>query len=174
MSSQPAEALSQQIDRKAFIRACAQFATGITVASVIAPDGTPQGMTVNSFTSVSLEPPLVLFCIDLRSRLLDPFTQSKYFSINILDDSQEALSRRFAQSLEERFEGVSWQPGASGAPILDGVLASFECERAKTVEAGDHVILIGRVVQMAMRPGAPLVYFGSGYRQLEPQANPEG
>jgi flavin reductase (DIM6/NTAB) family NADH-FMN oxidoreductase RutF len=121
---------------------------------------------VNSFSSVSLEPPLVLVSIDLRNAILGHFISSSWFAINILAEHQEHLSRRFSTASEDRFVDVDWHAGASGTPILDGALAYLECSVVRTFEAGDHTVLIGEVRQAGYREGKPLIYFDSGYKSL--------
>ncbi|HEX4275060.1 MAG TPA: flavin reductase family protein [Bryobacteraceae bacterium] len=147
-------------------RTCAQFATGITVVTTLDSHGHPHGMTVNSFSSVSLDPPLVLVSIDLRNAILGHFISTSWFAINILAEHQEDLSRRFSSTSENRFVDVDWHPGASGTPLLDGVLAQLECSVVKTFEGGDHTILIGEVRGASYREGRPLVFFDSRYRNL--------
>jgi flavin reductase (DIM6/NTAB) family NADH-FMN oxidoreductase RutF len=151
-------------------RACAQFTTGITVVTTVDGNGHPHGITVNSFASVSLSPPLVLVSIDLRNALLGHFFSSQVFAINVLAGSQERLSRRFSSPTEDRFNGVDWHPAAdSGTPLLDGALAHFECTIVRNVEAGDHTVLIGEVRKAAFSVGEkPLVFFNSAYRSIEP------
>ncbi len=168
MSSKADQAASLfPVDSVLYRRACAQFATGITVVTVVDEGGHPHGMTVNSFTSVSLTPPLVLVSIDLRNAILGHFLSSRNFGINILAEEQEHLSRRFAQQpLENRFEGLDWHRGNAGSPLLDGVLARMECNTVKCFEAGDHTVLLGEVTHAAFREGKPLVYFNSAYRNL--------
>jgi flavin reductase (DIM6/NTAB) family NADH-FMN oxidoreductase RutF len=123
-------------------------------------------MTVNSFASVSLDPPLVLVSIDLRNSILGHFLSASAFGINILAEGQEALSQRFASVSERRFEGVCWHRSPMGMPLLDGVLAHFECAVVRTFEAGDHTVLIGEVRHASYTDGRPLVYFGSSYQTL--------
>jgi flavin reductase (DIM6/NTAB) family NADH-FMN oxidoreductase RutF len=156
------------LDRDHFRKSCARFATGIAVATVAGDGGAPLGVTVNSFTSVSCCPPLVLICIDYRCAILPAFRASSYYGINVLADNQRALSVRFSKREPNRFEGVSWHLGNSGVPLLDGCLARLECCVNQTVEAGDHAILIAEVVRAEWQDGEPLVYFGSSYRHLCP------
>lgn len=156
------------VEASLYRRACGRFATGITVVTVLDESGHPHGVTMNSFTSVSLDPPLVLVSIDLKNAILGHFISSTWFAINILAEHQEHLSRRFSSATEERFVGVDWYAGASGMPILDGVIASLECAVVKTFEAGDHTMLIGEVRHAEYREGRPLVYFASGYRTINP------
>lgn len=166
MSSKAAADRLAAVDTLLFRRACGRFATGITVVTLLDGEGHPHGVTVNSFASVSLEPPLVLVSIDLRNAILGHFLSSAWFAINILAEHQEHLSRRFSSATEERFTGVDWHAGISGMPILDGVLAYLECAVTRTFEVGDHTVLIGEVRHAEYREGRPLVYFESGYRGL--------
>ena len=154
-------------DSLLYRRTCARFATGITVVTVVDAAGSPHGMTVNSFSSVSLEPPLVLVSIDLRNAILGHFLASSFFAINILAEHQEDLSQRFSSAVAKRFEGLDWVASESGSPLLEGVLAQLECSVVRTFEAGDHTILVGEVLRAGYREGRPLVYFDSGYRGLD-------
>jgi flavin reductase (DIM6/NTAB) family NADH-FMN oxidoreductase RutF len=155
------------IDPALYRRTCAQFATGITVVTTLDSEGHPHGLTVNSFSSVSLDPPLVLVSIDLRNAILGHFISSEWYAINVLAEHQEDLSRRFSSPAENRFLGVEWTTGASGVPLLSGVLAQLECSVVQTFEAGDHTVLIGAVRGASYREGKPLVFFDSGYRRVE-------
>jgi len=149
-----------------FRRACARYATGVTVTTVEGTDGAPQGLTVNSLTSVSLDPPLVLVCIDKAADTLPHFLAAKGFAINILTEEQIDISRHFATFAGDRFDGLPWQPGMHGAPILEGVLASLECAMHGRFDGGDHTIFVGRVERASIHPGTPLVYFAGAYRRL--------
>ena len=155
------------IDHLAFRRACARFATGITVATALDRDGAPHGMTVNSFASVSLDPPLLLICVDHSSVMLDLFRDSGRYGISVLSHSQRDLSQRFAERGQDRFNGTPWVPGQTGVPLLPDALAHFECEIRNIVNAGDHAILIAEVVALNAQEGTPVVFFDSGYRRLE-------
>lgn len=157
---------AQNTDASLFRRTCAQFATGITVVTTLDSHSHPHGITVNSFSSVSLEPPLVLVSIDLRNAILGHFIATSWFAINILAEHQEHLSRRFSSASENRFVDLEWQPGLAGTPLLEGVLAQLECSVVKTFEGGDHTILIGEVRRASYREGKPLIFFDSGYRKL--------
>jgi len=123
-------------------------------------------MTVNSFSSVSLEPPLVLVSIDLRNAILGHFLTSSHFAVNVLAEDQEELSRRFASASENRFHGVDWRPAASGAPLLTGALAYLDCAVTQVMEIGDHSVLIGEVRHAEYRDGRPLLFYESSYRKL--------
>lgn len=151
----------------AFRRACAQFATGITVATVLGRDGIPSGMTANSFTSVSCCPPMVLICIAHGTTALAEFRANPVFGINVLAAEQRHLSVHFAAKRGDRFAGIDWQLSDLGVPLLTGVLATFECSVTQAVEAGDHTILIGEVLRTEAGPsGRPLLYFDSRYAEL--------
>ncbi len=150
-----------------FRETCAHFATGVSVATTCASDGSPHGLTVSSFTPVSLNPPLVLICVDFASSTHETFSLSPVFSINILAEEQKSLSVHFAQSPEGGFDQVAWSAGATGAPVLAGVLASIECAVVNRLDAGDHTIVIGEVIAAGSRDGKPLVYFERDYRRLD-------
>ena len=149
-----------------FRKACARYATGVTVVTVLSPNGPPQGLTVNSFTSVSLETPLVLVCIAKTATAYASFLSSKAFVVNVLREEQIDLSQHFASSKSERFEGVAWHEGVRGAPVLDGVLAVLECTMHDSFDAGDHTVFIGEVERAESHEGTPLLYFASAYRKL--------
>jgi flavin reductase ActVB len=151
--------------------ACARFATGVCVATAVDAQGTPHGLTVSSFTSVSLEPPLVLICLGHAVTVIDHFRQAKCFGINVLREEQRELSERFARKGMDRFDGIAWDRGASGVPLLPGALAAMECEVERQIAAGDHDIFIGRMVRMVAADGNPLIHFCGRYRGLsEPRA----
>jgi flavin reductase (DIM6/NTAB) family NADH-FMN oxidoreductase RutF len=149
-----------------FRKACARYATGIAVATVLGPEGTPEGLTVNSFTSVSMEPPLILVCIARTATAYSSFKTSKAFVINVLREDQIDLSQHFASRKSNRFEGLAWREGVHGAPVLDGVLAVLECAAHGSFDAGDHTVFIGLVERAESHDGAPLLYFASAYRKL--------
>ncbi|MCI0350585.1 MAG: flavin reductase family protein, partial [Acidobacteriales bacterium] len=136
------------LDKQQFRLACAKYTTGITVTAVLGQDGCPHGLTANSFTSVSLEPPLVLVCIDMRARILQHFLENPYFGISVLTEEQREVSRCFASNRQDRFGAVEWFQGTRGVPLIEGALSTFECARKQTVEAGDHMILIGEVLSV--------------------------
>lgn len=154
------------MDPHDFRRACGQFATGVAVACVIGPDGSPHGLTINSFTSVSLAPPLILFCIGHESALRDLFRQQARFGLSFLRAEQRDLSHQFATRGRDRFQGVNWHTGPSGVPLLSDSLADMECAIEQTITAGDHDILIARVAHASVHGGHPLLYFNSAYAAL--------
>ncbi|MDA1237731.1 MAG: CoA transferase [Proteobacteria bacterium] len=145
--------------REAFSR----FATGVTVVTTSQEDGTPRGFTANSFTSVSLDPPLLLVCIDKTAHSFSTFIESKHFAINILSESQKNVSGLFASKEVTKFEKIGWKYGVSGVPLLAGVIAHFVCETHRSVDAGDHVVLIGKVLDHKLFDGNPLGYFSGNY-----------
>jgi flavin reductase (DIM6/NTAB) family NADH-FMN oxidoreductase RutF len=154
------------IDADTYRQTCAQFATGVAVATVRAADGTPHGLTVSSFTAVSINPPLILICIDCASQALDHFRRGPYFAVNVLAVSQRDLSVTFAEKPEGRFDGIAWEPGQTGAPLLEGALSTIECRVERVLDAGDHAVIIGEVVRAECRAGQPLLYFNRMYREL--------
>lgn len=168
MSSNHPPALTGKVGKGEFCGACGQFATGVAVAAARDAEGTPHGITVNSFTSVSLEPPLVLICIGHSAGILSLFRPGGHFALNLLTEDQQHLSEHFARSGEDRFEGVAWEPGETGAPLIPGVLAHIECRVGRAEPAGDHDIVIAEVLRTAVRGGRPLIYYGSRYGRLEP------
>ena len=115
------------IEQQHFRRVCSKYATGITILTVLDSSGAPQGMTVNSFTSVSLSPPLILVCIDRQTSILSSFKLGTRFGVNVLQEEQKELSTWFARSGYDRFSGIAWSAGETGAPLLEGMLATIEC-----------------------------------------------
>jgi len=149
-----------------FRQACALFASGVAIATVRATDGTPHGLTVSSFTSVSMDPPLLLVCIDHTCAFLPHFRAATSFAVNVLNQNQHDMSVIFSEKLEGRFDGIAWLTGESGAPLLRDCLATIECHLTSITEAGDHAILLGQVVRAESHDGNPLLYFNRDYRRL--------
>ena len=166
MSSEGSREPMAPVSNEEFRRACSRFATGVTVVSVVDHQGAAHGLTVSSFTSVSLEPPLVLVCLGHAVTMIEAFRRASHFGINILREQDRGLSQRFAAKGHDRFDGVAWHPGETGVPLIDCALAAFECETHQRVTAGDHDIFIGRVVRTRTEDGAPLVHYASRYRSL--------
>lgn len=161
-SLSPAEVGNPSQDARAFRRALGQYPTGITI--VTASDGTRHvGVTANSFASVSLDPPLVLWSIDRKSTSLATFMEASHFAINILSDAQTALSTRFSRSSEEKFQGVDWHAGHGNAPLLAGAVVHLQCRREQEYDGGDHVIMVGRVEQYARYEADPLLFAKGRY-----------
>lgn len=156
------------IDPRALRDCLGQFATGVTVIACQDKQGALQGVTANSFSSVSLSPPLILWSIDKGSDTLQAFLAAEHFSVSVLSADQQDLSNRFAQSESNLFAGVALAPSVTGAPLLAGALASLECRTHQIVEAGDHHIIIGEVLQFAAAAGAPLLFHRGQYAQLAP------
>ena len=154
------------IDKNELRRVMGHFATGVTVITTVSNDGKHYGLTANAFTSVSLEPPLLLISVDKKAESYPFFEQSKVFTVNILADDQEALSRRFAVSGGPKFEGVAYRPGANGAAILEGTLGYIECKLSATYPGGDHTIYLGEIQEAATVDRKPLLFFRGGYRAL--------
>ncbi|HWQ36835.1 MAG TPA: flavin reductase family protein [Blastocatellia bacterium] len=159
--------MNQEFDAQAFRRVMGQFATGVTVITTLDQVGNKYGMTANSFTSVSLDPPLVLVCVGRDLDFCRIIADATHFSVNILASHQEDLSRRFAMRGIDRFEGISHRPGRTGPPLLADTLAHLECSRYELLSGGDHLIVLGRVEHLEYRGGEPLLYFGSSYRWLQ-------
>ena len=143
------------------------FATGVTVVTTLDEGGAPVGLTANSFTSVSLEPPLVLFCLDRRSTRLPAFERAEVFAVNVLHAGQEGLSARFSRREPDRFAETAWTRGRSGVPVLRDVMAVFECRRHAVHDGGDHRVFLGGVDAVAWEGSYdPLVFFQGRYRSV--------
>jgi flavin reductase (DIM6/NTAB) family NADH-FMN oxidoreductase RutF len=144
-----------------------RFASGVTVVTTVDAQGHDYGMTVSAFSSVSLDPPLVLTCIAKDASVYDAFSQAPVFVINFLAEGQEALSRRFSGPIWDRFAGLGYHRGENGAAILHDVLAWMEVTVIARHDAGDHVIIVGRVDRGAVDEHRPLLYYRGGYARLE-------
>ena len=153
------------MDAREFRNALGHFPTGVAV--VTASGAERIGMTMSSFNSVSLDPPLVLFSVDRRSHSLAAMERAEGYAVNVLGQHQEDLSRRFARALEDKWQDVEHRPGHAEAPVLDGVVAHFECVPYARHHGGDHVIFLARVVHFEAIGGAPLVFYRGSYRRLE-------
>lgn len=158
VGTEAGDAPAQHVEARAFRRALGSFLTGITVVATVQPDGSPRGFTANSFTSVSLDPPLILICIAKTASSCPVFTAADHFSVNILAEHQASISGLFASKSADKFAGVGWRLGPAGSPVLDEVAAWFDCRRQEVIDAGDHVILIGRVQGFDERAVNPLGY----------------
>jgi len=163
--NEPAEALTPQRLRQAF----GTFATGIAVIGARAADGSFVGTTVNSFSSVSLAPPLVMFCPARSLGAFDVYSTAQHFSASVLRRDGRAVSERFARSGTGKWQGVKHRIGENGVPLIEGALATFECEVEARHDAGDHLIVLGRVLRLEVPEEAdPLLFFRSHYRELAP------
>jgi len=154
------------IDKNDLRRVMGHFATGVTIVTTVSKSGEPFGLTANAFTSVSLEPPLLLVSVDKKAESYPHLEDSKVFTVNILADEQESLSRKFAVSGGDKFTGVAYREGANGAAILDGVIAFIECKVYASYEGGDHTLYLGLVEEAQTREGKPLLFYRGGYRAI--------
>jgi 3-hydroxy-9,10-secoandrosta-1,3,5(10)-triene-9,17-dione monooxygenase reductase component len=150
-------------DAATFRTVLGHFCSGITIVTAV-DEGEPVGLTCQSFASVSLDPPLVLFVPAKGSNSWPRIRHAGHFCANVLEEEQEELGRRFAIRGADKFAGVGWRPGLTGAPILDGCLAYVECEVEAVHEAGDHDIAVGRVIDLGVGgEGSPLLFYRGGY-----------
>jgi flavin reductase (DIM6/NTAB) family NADH-FMN oxidoreductase RutF len=154
----------QAVDPATLRAALGMFATGVTIVTTRTPEGQPVGLTVNSFNSVSLHPPLVLWSLGLRSTALQIFREAPRWAVHVLTAGQKALAERFAQRGTDRFAGIETEDGLGGLPLLPGAAAIFECQAGSLHEEGDHVILIGRVERCRVQSGGmPLIFHGGRF-----------
>jgi flavin reductase (DIM6/NTAB) family NADH-FMN oxidoreductase RutF len=154
------------VSKDDFRAALGRFVSGVTVITTLSEDGQPAGLTVSAFASLSLEPCLVLACIDKRASLHESLYEGKHFAVNILAEDQEHVSRRFASKEQDRFNGTGYSEGANGAPLLDGALAYIECRVVHVYPGGDHTIIVGEVETVRIAEHKPLAYYRGGYSQL--------
>ena len=155
-------------DSARFRQVLGHFPTGVVIITASPPSG-PVGMSVGSFTSVSLDPPLVGFLPGKNSTSWPGIAEAGTFGVNLLASDQEELSRVFASKTEGKFDGLGWKPGATGAPLLEGVLAHIECSIESISEAGDHWWVMGRVQELdVLHEGVPLVFYRGGYGRFSP------
>jgi flavin reductase (DIM6/NTAB) family NADH-FMN oxidoreductase RutF len=157
------------MDSDTFRSVLGRFASGVTILTARDASGADHGMTVSAFSSLSLEPPLVLFCVDHTASMHDLLTSDPppACGISILSSNQEAWSRRFADENEQRFDGIAYSRGEQGVVLLDDALAHLECTIVQRVEAGDHTLCIARLDRAEALRGHPLLYYRGGYAQLE-------
>ena len=154
------------VDKAEFRLALGHFAAGVTVVTAKSDDGHLGGITVTAFTSLSLEPPLILICIDKRARMHDRLPVGGHFAVNMLSQDQELVSRQFATSKGDPFHEIGYREGATGAPVIQDAIAAVECRVVNHLAGGDHTIVIGEVQATHVQEGKPLVYFRGGYCQL--------
>ena len=155
------------IDPDEFREVLGRFASGVTVLTVRDAEGHDHGMTVSAFCSASLDPPLVVACIDHAADMHGVLRKAAHFGVNVLAEGQEALSRRFAELPSGRFDGLGYTRSERGLVLLDDALAHLECRTVARHEAGDHTIHVGEVEWADSRQGRPLLYYRGGYAQLE-------
>ena len=154
---------SSAIDPRDFRNALGTYATGVSIITAMTAERKPYGLTCNSFASVSLNPPLVLWSLGMYSQGLPIFQNASHFTVNVLGASQQALATTFAKSTVDRFAGVDWKPGLGNAPLLAGCVAWFQCRAANRYYGGDHVIFLGAVEAYAYNKQEPLLFLGSGF-----------
>lgn len=156
------------IDAELFKRVLGSFASGVTVVTTHDDGGQPRGMTVSAFSSVSLDPPLILICIDLKAECYPDLRAAGRFAVNILAEGQRELSRRFATKGVDRFEGVHVRRGRTGLPLLEGAMGVLECRVVAAHPAGDHTIFVGEVEAAEVKSESALLYFRGNYGAFTP------
>ena len=154
------------VSKDEFRTALSRFISGVTVITTFGKDNRPAGITVSAFSSVSLEPPLVLACIDKRASVHEHLAEGSRFAVNILAEDQQDISRLFASKDQDRFDGARYRWGVSGAPLLEGALAYIECRVVHAYPAGDHTIIVGEVESTSVAEHKPLTYYRGGYGNL--------
>src|ERR1700733_3874138 len=159
---------STAIDPREFRNALGTYATGVTIITAVTADGKPYGLTCNSFASVSLNPPLVLWSLGMFSQGLSTFQNASHFTVNVLGASQQELSNKFAKSSNDKFAGVDWTPGLGGAPVLANCVANFQCRAANRYYGGAHIIFLGAVEAYAYNRQEPLLFARGGYGRFVP------
>jgi flavin reductase (DIM6/NTAB) family NADH-FMN oxidoreductase RutF len=155
------------VDQHAFRAVLGRFASGVTVVTTVDENDNDRGMTVSSFCSVSLDPPLVLICIEHNASIYDSISRATSYTVNILSEGQEALARRFAASRSDRFEGLGFARGGNGIAIFDDVLGYVQCKVIARHTAGDHDVIVGEVEEGMAEEGRPLMYYRGGYARLD-------
>jgi len=154
------------VDEAAFKLALSHFASGVTVVTT-EHGGKPFGMTVASFASLSLHPPLVLICIEKSVKTHDAIAAAGKFGVSILSSDQEDISARFASRADDKFAGIEMRRGELGVPLIAGALTTLECSVYDQLPGGDHTIFVGEVVSIRTSEGSPLIYFRSGYGEMQ-------
>ena len=142
------------------------FATGVTIVTTCDADLRPTGLTASAFSSVSLDPPLVLICVDHKSQSYPTLREAGRFAINVLHHEHEPISRRFASTRLDKFDGVAFRLGALGLPLIEGALAHLECQTVNAHVEGDHTIFVGRIESAQVGDGEPLLYYRGRYHRL--------
>src|SRR5579864_7200382 len=154
---------NSRLDARDFRNALGTYATGVTIITAMGADGKPYGLTCNSFASVSLNPPLVLWSLGMYSQGLPTFQNASHFAVNVLGASQQALAAKFANASADKFAGVTWTPGLGNAPLLANSVAYFQCRAANRYYGGDHIIFLGAVEAYAYNRQEPLLFVRGGY-----------
>ncbi|MDB3948465.1 CoA transferase [Paracoccaceae bacterium] len=161
------EKASNQLDLRNLRNAFGKFATGVTIITTCENDGTPRGITANSFTSVSLDPPMLLICIAKSAFSRSAFSECEHFGVNILRSTQQDLSALFASKSAEKFDKADYEKSLHGTPVIKEPLANFVCRRQKSVDAGDHLVIFGEVIDFRSNDGSPLLYFNGDYCSID-------
>ena len=169
LSALLAERLSS-FDNRELRTAFGSFMTGVTIVTTAGVDGQPRGFTANSFTSVSLEPPLLLICIGKSAASMEVFRQARGFAVNILSEAQKDTSVLFASKRADKFEAARWRPGPFGNPLIEGSAAWFDCARYQVIDAGDHIILMGHIEAFSYSDANPLGYARGALHHARPRA----
>ncbi len=151
------------IDGRELRNALGRFATGITVITTATNDGKKEALTANSFSALSLDPPLVLWSLVNEAPSREGFLAAGRFVINVLGSHQRNVSNQFATTSDDKFEHIDWHPGLGGCPVLDDHLAAFECGVERTIDGGDHLLFVGRVERLSYGDGSPLIFSGGKY-----------
>lgn len=154
------------IDKDSFRQVMSHFAAGVTVVTTLDGEQRPHGLTATAFTSVSLEPPLVLVCIDKKADTYPHFEPCGLFAVNFLALDQREISQRFAKHGGEKFAGIDWRRGTLGTPLLEGTIGHVECRIRYAYDGGDHTILVGEIESAATADGEPLLHFRHAYRRV--------
>jgi flavin reductase (DIM6/NTAB) family NADH-FMN oxidoreductase RutF len=154
------------VSKDEFRRALSRFASGVTVVTTKCENSKLHGITVSAFSSLSLDPPLILICIDKKASVHNHLKEGAHFAVNILAEDQEIISRRFASREEDRFDKTSYSEGRTGVPLIEGALAAIECRVVNAYPGGDHTIFVGEVISTSVSEGKPLAYFRGGYARL--------
>ncbi|MEO9515184.1 MAG: flavin reductase family protein [Paracoccaceae bacterium] len=158
----------QGIDPRELRNVLGCFATGVCVVTTVGDEGRPVGMTINSFSSVSLDPPLILWSIGLNTPSRSAFQSHGSFAIHIMSDTAKDTSLKFARPSDEKFNGIDWKQGLNGVPVLNDALAVLECKVENQIISGDHEIFIGRVLRIDQSEGEPLLFHKGGFASLGP------
>ncbi|MDH4247642.1 MAG: flavin reductase family protein [Deltaproteobacteria bacterium] len=158
------------VTEKAFRHAMSHWATGVTVITTLGPGEKVLGFTATSFSSLSLSPPLVLFCLANTSSVTEAFREAQGFVVNILGAEHQEWSKQFAGNQDDRFIGIAHRPGTLGMPVLTGALAHLECRTQAIHPGGDHLIFVGAVQAVSQREGEPLLYYSGSYRKIRPHS----
>lgn len=169
----PAVDIQNSIEQRELRRAFGTFVSGVTIVTTIDEKGLPRGMTANSFTSVSLDPPLLLVCIGMHAASFAAFRQCPAFAVHVLHADQAALSNLFASKSPDKFRSVDHDRVHTGAPVLSDCLTWFDCSAYQRVDAGDHMVLIGRVQAFGTRPSAPLGFCRGRYASIRDPLPPD-